>query len=137
MSITSPARFLWIREHEPETFAAMAHVGMLSDWVLTKLTGRFVTDPSCGSSSNLFDLRTRAWAPESLEVVGVPPEVVPEVLEPGTVMGEVTTAAATETGLAAGTPVVVGGARHAARAHRPRGRPAGHDDARWAAASGS
>ena len=110
VSITSPARFLWIREHEPETFAAMAHVGMLSDWVLTKLTGRFVTDPSSGSSSNLFDLRSRGWSRESLELIGVPAEVVPEVLEPGTVMGEVTTAAAEQTGLGAGTPVVVGGA---------------------------
>lgn len=110
VSITSPARFLWIREHDPETFAAIAHVGMLSDWVLTRLSGRYVTDPSSGSSSNLFDLRTRAWAPASLEVIGIPTEVFPEVLEPGTVMGEVTTAAAEQTGLAAGTPVVVGGA---------------------------
>jgi autoinducer 2 (AI-2) kinase len=110
VSITSPARFLWIREHEPETFAAMAHVGMLSDWVLTKLTGRFVTDPSCGSSSNLFDLRSRAWSATSLELIGVPPEVMPDVLEPGTVMGEITPAAAGQTGLAQGTPVVVGGA---------------------------
>jgi autoinducer 2 (AI-2) kinase len=110
VSITSPARFLWIREHEPETFAAMAHVGMLSDWVLTKLTGRFVTDPSSGSSSNLFDLRSRSWSAGSLELVGVSPEVVPEVLEPGIVVGEVTAAAAAQTSLAAGTPVVVGGA---------------------------
>jgi autoinducer-2 kinase len=110
VSITAPARFLWIREHEPETFRAMAHVGMLSDWVLTRLTGRFVTDPSCGSSSDLFDLRTRDWSPRSLELIGVAPEVMPEVLEPGTVMGEVSAAAAAQTGLAAGTPVVVGGA---------------------------
>jgi autoinducer 2 (AI-2) kinase len=110
VSITSPARFLWIREHEPETFRAMAHVGMLSDWVLTRLTGRFVTDPSCGSSSDLFDLRTRSWSGASLELIGVPLEVMPEVLEPGTVMGVVSSAAAAQTGLAAGTPVVVGGA---------------------------
>lgn len=110
VSITSPARFMWIREHQPDTFAAIAHVGMLSDWVLAKLTGRFVTDPSAGSSSNLFDLRSRQWAPESLEMIGISPEVVPEVLESGTVMGEVTTAAAEQTGLSAGTPVVVGGA---------------------------
>ena len=110
VSITSPARFLWIREHEPETFAAIAHVGMLSDWVLTKLSGRFVTDPSCGSSSNLFDLRGRTWAPGSLAMIGLSPEVMPEVLEPGTVMGEVSASAAEQTGLARGTPVVVGGA---------------------------
>ena len=60
---------------------------MLSDWVLYRLTGRFVTDPSSGSSSNLFDLRTRTWSPASLEIVGLSPEVVPPVLEPGTVVG--------------------------------------------------
>ncbi len=110
VSITSPARFLWIREHEPETFERIAHVGMLSDWVLYRLTGRFVTDPSSGSSSNLFDLRARTWSNASLELVGLSLDVVPEVLEPGTVVGPLTAGAADETGLAAGTPVVVGGA---------------------------
>lgn len=110
VSITSPARFLWIRRHEPETFAAIAHVGMLSDWVLTRLTGAFVTDPSAGSSSNLFDLRTRAWSGESLDLVGVPRTAVPEVVEPGSVVGRVSDRAADETGLAAGTRVVAGGA---------------------------
>src|SRR6185503_17835210 len=110
VSITSPARLLWIREHEPATFAAVAHLGMLSDWVLYRLTGRFVTDPSSGSSSNLFDLAGRTWSPESLEIVGLSPAVVPEVVEPGTVVGIVSAAAAEATGLAAGTPVVAGGA---------------------------
>ena len=50
------------RTHEPETFRRIAHVGMLSDWVLYRLTGRFVTDPSSGSSSDLFDLRARTWS---------------------------------------------------------------------------
>jgi autoinducer 2 (AI-2) kinase len=110
VSITSPARFLWIQRHEPETFRRIAHVGMLSDWVLYRLTGRFVTDPSSGSSSNLFDLEARTWSGSSLELVGLSPEVVPEVLEPGSVVGPLSARAAEETGLAAGTPVVVGGA---------------------------
>lgn len=110
VSITSPGRFLWIREHEPETFRRIAHMGMLSDWVLYRLSGRFVTDPSSGSSSNLFDLRTRTWSSASLELVGLSPDIVPPVLEPGTVVGPLTARAADETGLAAGTPVVVGGA---------------------------
>jgi autoinducer 2 (AI-2) kinase len=110
VAITSPARFRWIAHHEPEIFRRIAHVGMLSDWVVYRLTGRFVTDPSAGSSSNLFDLRTRTWSPASLEVVGIPAGAAPEVLEPGTVVGPVTARAAEETGLAAGTPVVSGGA---------------------------
>jgi autoinducer 2 (AI-2) kinase len=110
VSITSPGRFLWIAAHEPETFRRIAHIGMLSDWVLYRLTGRFVTDPSAGSSSNLFDLRTRTWSNASLDLVGLSTDLVPEVLEPGTVVGPLTALAADETGLKAGTPVVVGGA---------------------------
>jgi autoinducer-2 kinase len=110
VSITSPARFLWIQAHEPEVFARIARVGMLSDWVLYRLTGRFVTDPSSGSSSNLFDLRARTWSADSLDLVGLTEAVVPEVLEPGSVVGKLTARAADETGLATGTPVVVGGA---------------------------
>jgi autoinducer 2 (AI-2) kinase len=108
--ITSPARFRWIRNHQPEVFAAIAHVGMLSDWVLFRLTGRYVTDPSAGSSSDLFDLRARSWSPEILEMVGLPSSIMPEVLDPGHVVGTLHDRAAEETGLAAGTPVVVGGA---------------------------
>lgn len=110
VSITSPARFLWIKAHQPDVFRATAHVGMLSDWVLYRLTGRFVTDPSSGSSSDLFDLRTRSWSASSLSLIDLSPEIVPEVLEPGTVVGPLSGRAAEETGLAAGTPVVVGGA---------------------------
>ncbi len=110
VAITSPARFRWLREHEPDIFAAIAHVGMLSDWVLYRLTGRFVTDPSSGSSSNLFDLRARTWSTDILGWLDLSAEIVPEVLEPGTVVGPVDGRAADETGLAAGTPVVVGGA---------------------------
>jgi autoinducer 2 (AI-2) kinase len=110
VAITSPARFLWIKAHEPDIFGRIAHLGMLSDWVLYRLTGRFVTDPSSGSSSNLFDLRARTWSRSSLELIGLDPAIVPEVLEPGTVAGPLTAGAAAETGLAAGTPVVVGGA---------------------------
>jgi autoinducer-2 kinase len=110
VSITSPARFLWIAAHEPDTFRRIAHIGMLSDWVLYRLTGQFVTDPSAGSSSNLFDLRSRTWSNASLDLVGLSPDLVPEVLEPGTVVGPLANRAADETGLAAGTPVVVGGA---------------------------
>jgi autoinducer 2 (AI-2) kinase len=69
-----------------------------------------VTDPTIGSSSAMFDLATRTWSPEILEICGMDPRVVPEVVEPGTVVGEVSARAAAETSLAAGTAVVAGGA---------------------------
>jgi autoinducer-2 kinase len=110
VAITAPARFLWIAKHEPDVFASIAHVGMLGDWILTRLTGSFGTDPSLGSSSGMFDLAERDWSGRVLDLCGLERSLFPPVLEPGTVAGTVTRAAAEATGLRSGTPVVVGGA---------------------------
>lgn len=110
VAITAPPRLRWIARHRPELFARVGGLGMLSDWILYRLSGRQVTDPTIGASSAMFDLSRRTWSPEILEICGIDPSVVPEVLEPGTIAGAVTAQAAAETGLAAGTPVVVGGA---------------------------
>jgi autoinducer 2 (AI-2) kinase len=110
VSITAPARFRWIARHEPEIFASIAHVGMLGDWILTRLSGSFVTDPSLGSSSGMFDLEARAWSERILDLCGLEQELFPPVVESGTIVGEVTAGAARETGLNERTPVVVGGA---------------------------
>ena len=109
-AITAPARFLWIARHEPDVFSSIAHVGMLGDWIVTKLSGEFVTDPSLGSSSGMFELAERDWSDRVLELCGLDRSLFPPVVEPGTVVGAVTADAAAETGLRAGTPVVVGGA---------------------------
>lgn len=110
VSITAPARFRWIARHEPEVFSTIAHVGMLGDWLLARLSGEFVTDPSLGSSSGMFSLAGRDWSARVLDLCGLDRSVFPDVVDPGTVIGTVNAAAAGDTGLAAGTPVVVGGA---------------------------
>jgi len=110
VAITAPARFRWIARHQPEIFAAIAHVGMLGDWILHKLAGVFVTDPSLGSSSGMFDLAARDWSDRVLELSALDRSVFPTTVESGTVVGSVTAEAAAATGLAQGTPVVAGGA---------------------------
>jgi autoinducer 2 (AI-2) kinase len=110
VSITAPARFLWLADNRPDILGRTARVGMLGDWILTRLSGEYVTDPSLGSSSGMFDLAARSWSPEIVAICGLDASIFPPVQPSGTVMGEVTQTAASETGLAQGTPVVVGGA---------------------------
>ena len=110
VAITAPARFLWIARHQPDVFAAIAHMGMLGDWIMTKLSGEFVTDPSLGSSSGMFDLARRDWSERVLDICGLDRSIFPTPVEPGTVVGVLSVDAAAETGLREGTPVVAGGA---------------------------
>ncbi len=110
VSITSPARLRWLAAHRPGIFARVSGLGMISDWIAYRLSGVAVTEPSCGSSSGMFRLPARAWSEEIARISGISPAVLPEVADPGTVVGAVTPAAAEQTGLRAGTPVVAGGA---------------------------
>ncbi len=110
ISITAPARFLWIRKHEPNVFREIKHIGMLSDWILYRLSGEFVTDPSAGSSSGMFDLKSRDWSKEIMGICDLESHIFPKVTQPGTIVGKVTRKASLETGLLEETPVVVGGA---------------------------
>ena len=110
VAITSPARLLWVQRHEPEIFRKVAHMNMLGDWIAYRLSGEFFTDPSMGSSSGMFELSARDWSDDVIAICNLRRNVFPRVLEPGTVAGTVMPQAAEETGLRAGTPVVVGGA---------------------------
>lgn len=110
VAITAPPRLRWLARHEPELVARVRHLTMISDWLINKVSGRYVTEPTVGSSSALFDLRERTWSRELVDRCGLDPDVLPPVVEPGTVVGNVTAAAAARTGLREGTPVVAGGA---------------------------
>jgi autoinducer 2 (AI-2) kinase len=109
VAITSPARLRWLGRHRPDILREVASLGMLSDWIVYRLTGQHATEPSCGSSSGMFTLSGRSWSPTIPALCGLDPAVLPPVADPGTVVGEVSAAAAELTGLRAGTPVAAGG----------------------------
>jgi autoinducer 2 (AI-2) kinase len=110
VSITTPARLRWLARHRPGILEAARGLGMLSDWITFRLAGVRVTEPSCGSSSGMFTLAERQWSQAIARVCGISPDILPPVVDPGTVVGAVTGRAAGQTGLRAGTPVVAGGA---------------------------
>jgi autoinducer 2 (AI-2) kinase len=110
VSITSPARLRWLARHDPGLLRQVSSVGMLSDWIVWRLARVHVTEPSCGSSSGMFSLARRTWSADIAASCGLASHVLPEVADPGTVVGAVTAEAAAQTGLRAGTPVAAGGA---------------------------
>ena len=99
----------WIRDNEPELYQKNAVVLNAKDYILYRLTGRFVTDRSDASATCLYDLNKRQWSDDMLALFGVDREKLPEILTSTAVAGRITAQAAEDTGLLAGTPVVCGG----------------------------
>ena len=105
----SCAKIMWLREHQPDIYDQAYKFLHAKDFIAARLTGRFVTDYSDASGMNLLDLGTKQWSPEILEAAGVDPAVLPELHSSTDVVGEVRAQVAEQVGLAAGTPVVIGG----------------------------
>ena len=72
VSITTPARLRWLARHRPDILDATGSLGMLSDWIVYRLSGAQVTEPSCGSSSGMFTLAQRTWSASIPALCGLP-----------------------------------------------------------------
>ena len=103
------AKMMWVREHEPDLWARTRHVCVAKDFVVHRLTGTLVTDPSDASGTDVYDQGTGEWSDLLLDAAGIAPGVLPPVVASTTVVGGLTAAAAAHTGLRPGTPVVLGG----------------------------
>jgi xylulokinase len=105
---TAP-KLLWVRRHEPATWARLAHVLLPKDYLRLRLTDDYAMDKADGSGTILFDLAARSWSSEVLAALDLDPAWFPATFEGPEITGVVTAAAAAATGLRAGTPVVAGG----------------------------
>jgi xylulokinase len=105
----SLSKVMWVRDNEPETFSRSRHVLCAKDFVAYRLTGVLATDPSDASGMNAYDQAAGTWSTELLEAAGVERSLFADIVPSTTIIGTVTPAAAAETGLLAGTPVVMGG----------------------------
>jgi xylulokinase len=102
-------RLLWMAEHEPEILHRTHKWLLIEDYVNLMLCGRMATDYTMASCTLLFDQRRLAWSDEMLSLSGIDRRLLAAPYPSGTLLGEVTQAAAAATGLPAGTPVVLGG----------------------------
>ena len=105
---TAP-KLLWVKKHEKEIFARVAHVLLPKDYIRYKLTGVYATDVSDASGMLMLDVKERKWSREMLAILDIKEEWLPRVYESFEVTGRLTKEAAECTGLTEET-VVVGGA---------------------------
>lgn len=157
-SVPGPAftvtKWAWLRETEPESAAATAAVRLPHDYLTGRLTGEATTDRGDASGTGWWATSSQSYDEETLDLVGLRPELLPRVLSPGEAAGTVRSglplpagalvaagtgdnmAAALGLGLRPGQPVLslgTSGTVYAVSPHRPAdptGTVAGFADAR-------
>lgn len=98
----------WVARHEPRVWERVAYVLTPKDWLRLQLTGEIATDPSDASGTLLFDVTRRQWSPALIAAAGLRADQLPSVQPSAAIGGHLRAPLATELGLRANIPVIVG-----------------------------
>jgi sugar (pentulose or hexulose) kinase len=103
----------WIKTHQPEIWDKTYKFLFLSGYLTYCLTGRFVDSVGCQVGYVPFDYKKKRWASSwnwKWQVTQVESHMLPELVDPAGLMGQVTRRAAEETGIPEGLPVIAAAA---------------------------
>ncbi len=89
ITATWPAcKLLWVKRNEPEIWAKVKKVFLLEDWILFKMTGKFVSEKTLQSSTIYFDIHKGSWWNEMLDFIGIGKDMLPELHSSAELVGE-------------------------------------------------
>ncbi|WP_182422080.1 FGGY-family carbohydrate kinase [Aureimonas sp. ME7] len=117
-------RLPFLRESEPALFERVVHWLMVADYVVYRLCGERVSNPSLAARSGLADRATGDWSQRILAHAGIEEASLPTLLPAAHRAGRLTAEAAEGLGLPPGVPVINAGHDHpcaglACGLHRP------------------
>ena len=87
---TWPAtKIAWMRKNEPKIFSKVHKFLMVEDYIMYKLSGKFVTEPSISSSTIYLDINKKIWWDEMLDYLQITKDQLPEIIKSGTSIGKI------------------------------------------------
>ena len=109
-ALTSQAvgpKILWLRRNHPDLWARTARILTSTSFIVERLTGAAVIDHyTAANFAPLYDIAARDWCTDLADICGT--DRLPRLCWSTEIAGQITPAAAAETGLAPGTPVTCG-----------------------------
>lgn len=82
------AKVLWLKNNKPELFEKLDKVVLLEDYLLYRITGKFVCEKSLYSSTLYLDIRTGEYWKDMLDFIGIDESYLPTLCESGECVGE-------------------------------------------------
>ena len=99
------SKLRWVKENESDVYSKIFKIMLPGDYVAMKMTGEIKTTPSGLSEGIMWDFEDDGLAEFVLENYDISRELIAETVPTFSVQGELTSAAANELGLKAGTKV--------------------------------
>ncbi len=100
---------IWIKQNQPEIWDKTHKYLLLSGYLTYRLTGNYIDSVGSQVGYIPFDYKKLKWASKSdwrWAMLSMTPDMLPELVQPGESMGEITVEASLQTGVPVGTPVI-------------------------------
>ncbi|MBA7629786.1 Glycerol kinase [subsurface metagenome] len=85
----SATKILWFKDEKPEIYQKTHKFLLVSDFIIHKLTGKFITDYSNASRTMLFDIKNLKYSEEIASEIEIDLDKMPDALESGVDIGEI------------------------------------------------
>ena len=111
-SVKDPVwKYRWLRDNEPENFKRVYKWLDVKEYIISRMTGKFVMTRDSAFGTLLYDIRKghECWSPKICKLLDVDPAHLAEIVDCTANVGGLTAKAAKELGLKEGTPVFGGG----------------------------
>ncbi len=99
------SKLKWVKENEPDVYSKIDKMMLPGDFIAMKMTDQIKTTPSGLSEGIMWDFEADGLADFVLDNYGISKDLVAETVPTFSIQGELTSAAAKELGLTAGTPI--------------------------------
>ena len=108
---SSLASILWIRDHQPDVWAAAAMFGHTNTYLAKRLTGEWAIDPSTTSITGLYATARNdlSWNEDVLDAAGIEASRLPRLMQSFDPVGQILAGAADELGVPRDAVVLCGG----------------------------
>ena len=107
--IASLFKILWWRERRPEVFRTARRFFCWNEMLAVLLGVDPAISPSLAARTGMYDLARAAWSGRILDAAGLSPDLLAPVARAGSILGEVSSAIASDLGLARKCLLVCGG----------------------------
>ena len=74
------SKIMWIKEERPEIFKNTGYFIGSKDWIMYKLTGDMITEPSIASATQLLNMHTLTWDDYALKIAQIKRDQLPDVV---------------------------------------------------------
>ena len=87
--VWSLSKILWLKKNKPYIYKEANKFLQAEDYYLTRLSGKAVSEFSVASRTCMLDVKQKKWSEEILNTFQIEKDKLPELLEPGSLIGKI------------------------------------------------